>query len=290
MNKLLYPLLTLVVFVSACTKKQSTIIPPPVIDTVYIDTSKLALDTTVLVSGVSDVRVESWSEITVPIKVLHVNGPGQKVSMMIKGLPENISAEWSAETGYTNFTTILTLNTEFVEPGSYPVTILCLTEKGLSKEYDITLVVDSIPKGDCNNLFSSAVITNTFILTDAVLDTVVNMPGVYIYHNLSKRELFLNNIYLSFGADFTQQFGYIGANGNEQLAISFDCNTGTVIMPEQEVEGARFSNGDLKKIKISGIGRFNPDTDLLELTYMSEYDEGGTAIVKTFGLKAQLSK
>lgn len=285
MKKALLATGLLAVTFGACTKKESSKLPAPVVDTVYLDTNHhVTIDTSIIISGISDIRINSWGTGSIDMTVLRTMGLEQKVSMMISGLPENAKPEWSAESGYTTFNTTLMLDMMFVKRGTYPITIASKTEKGKTTDYNVNLIVDTLTTREANALFVSK-LHSAFRTTDPILDSVV-YSSTTIFNDLTKSSLYLRNVVLSYDQSLTNYFvSYLPSNSNNHVKILFDAETGMMIIPEQEVNGRSLSGGTQKTFTVSGVGKVNLEKYTYEFTYTTEYDDAGTKVVKAYKLE-----
>jgi hypothetical protein len=177
------------VTVFSCTKNHSTY------------TTVDAKDTTgYVVGGISDMQLESRDSVIVPISVEWVSGKQNRLSFSISGLPANVSAKFSPESGYSNFTTMLTLVSKKAALGTYPVKIMLKDSVGNSvRTYDVALTIG--PKMLCvNELFGSYVgdYTCTADSLDSVAMTVTMAPmstgtdNMIAIHNLSFQQFSVN--------------------------------------------------------------------------------------------------
>lgn len=285
MKKVLLATGLLALTFGACTKKESTKIPAPVIDTVYLDTNNhMAVDTSIIISGISDVRVNPWGSASLDLTVLRTMGLEQKVSMMITGLPENAKAEWSAQSGYTTFNTSLMLDMMFVKRGTYELKIASQTEKGKTTDYSINLVVDTFTTREANAMFISR-LQSAFRTTDPIIDSVV-YSSTSTYNDLTKSSLYLRNVVLSYDKSLTNYFiSYLPTNSNNHVMIEFNAETGDLTIPEQQVNGRSISGGIQKTFTISGVGKVNLEKSMYEFTYTTEHDDAGTTVVKSYKLE-----
>lgn len=289
MKKVLLASTLLAFTFGACTKKESTKLPAPVIDTVYVDTNKhiTPIDTSVIISGISDVRTGSWNTSTLNLSVMRSMGLEQKVSMMISGLPENVKAKWSATSGYTTFNTTLTLNTMFVKAGVYPVKIASMTEKGKTTDYNVNLVVDSMTKRECNMLFLTR-INNAMSTTDPILDSIVYVSTTTI-NDLANSQLNLRNVVLSYDKTLTKNFMTYYPSSNFHIKVDFDCETGALAIAEQDINGRSTSGNILKTFKVYGAGKVDLATNKYWITYSTEHDDAGSNVVKTYKIEGVLN-
>jgi hypothetical protein len=282
MKKTLLGCSILAITFGACTKKESTKLPPPVIDTVYVDTHNhsMPIDTSVVIAGISDLLGINWDEVSLDLSVMRTKGLEQKVSMMVSGLPENAKAKWSAASGYTTFNTSLMLDLMFVKSGTYPLTIASTTESGKTKDYTVNLVVDSMTKRECNNaLLSNA--SGSLSTTDPAIDSVV-YTFTTLQNDFSNTQISLRNVVLSFDMMPTKNFLSYSATSNYHVKVNINCEDGTFTIPEQEVMGRSMSGGNTEMFTISGTGMIDLKDNSYWITYSTEHDDAGSNVVKTY--------
>lgn len=284
MKKVILGASVLALTLGACTKKKSTVLPPPEVDTVFVDTS-MPIDTNVIISGISDARVDNWGTTMMGFEVRRTTGLEQKVTMNIAGLPANAKAEWSAMSGYTTFNTSLTIKSNFVKSGTYPLSISSLTEKGKTKDYKVNLVVDSLTKRECNQMIQGNILSS-LSTTDPSLDSVV-YTFTSISNEVAKTQLYLRNVVLSFNTLPSENFmSYNPLTSNYHVKISFNCEDGKFTIPEQEVQG-RSNTGVLKMFMIAGEGMVNLEKGTYSFTYTTEHEDG-TTVVKAYTMEGML--
>ena len=282
MKKTLLGCTILAITFGACTKKESTKLPPPVTDTVYVDTHShsMPIDTSVVIAGISDLLGINWDEVSLDLSVMRTKGLEQKVSMMVSGLPENAKAKWSAASGYTTFNTSLMLDLMFVKSGTYPLTIASTTESGKTKDYTVNLVVDSMTKRECNNaLLSNA--SGSLSTTDPAIDSVV-YTFTTLQNDFNNTQLSLRNVVLSFDMMPTKNFLSYSATSNYHVKVNINCEDGTLTIPEQEVTGRSMSGGNTEMFTISGTGMIDLKDNSYWITYSTEHDDAGSNVVKTY--------
>ncbi|HEY9178326.1 MAG TPA: hypothetical protein VIN07_11570, partial [Flavipsychrobacter sp.] len=247
MNKIVLALGLLALTFTACEKKKSSILPPPEVDTVYIDTTK-PVDTSLTIAGISDVRTTPWSEVVIPITVMRNVGLEQKVTMSISGLPAGVKAEFSANSGYTTFNTNLTLEVGFLNPGTYDLKIMSASETGKSRDYTIQLVVDSVSKREVNMLFLQHM-TGALQTVDSTDSVVFTQTG--ITNNTMEQQLYLRNVVLQFSNNSSEfYYSYIQTNSLYHVKFNVDVTTGIITVPVQTIQGRQWQGGNLMDFTI----------------------------------------
>jgi len=287
MKKLLIAVSAFAMTFGSCTKQTSTL--PPVTDTVYIDSNagKEKVDTSVTITGIKDIRTTSWSAFMLPISVNRNVGESQKVTMMVSGVPAKAKAKFSSETGYTTFNTNLMIETMFLAPGTYPLTIASKSEKGKSMDYTVNLVVDSMTTKESTNLFLSSIV-NSLSTKDTMRDSIV-YTNTNIYNNTVENQMYLRNVMMRYDDLFTQRFiSYNQSTSTYHVKVSFNSNDGTLTIPEQEVDGRAFSGGAIVKFMISGTGSVDIKNGTFEITYTTSFDDNGTTVTSTYTLMGTL--
>lgn len=283
MKKLLLAASALALTFGACTKKESTVLPAPVTDTVYVDSGKAhRIDTSVIISGLSDLRLLNIAHGSLNVSVMRTSGLEQKVAMSISGLPKNAIAKWSAPSGYTSFNTGLDIKTHFVKSGVYPLVISSITEKGKTKDYAVNLIVDSFTKKECqqfiSNRLSAAAVTDPFL--DSVVATFTSLT-----QDAAKGQLYLRNVILDYSTTPSQNFlSYNPTNGSFHVKITFDCEDGSFTIPSQTVWG-RTTTGTLREYTIAGKGTVDAANGTYTITYATEHLDSGATIVKTYSME-----
>lgn len=288
MNKSLIALLCVALTFGACVKKQST--PQPHLHQHEVDDSsnlELPVDTSLTISGISDIRTTVWGQNMLNLTVTRNSGLEQKVTMSVTGLPENAKAEFTAISGYTTFNTYLQINTVFTKPGIYPLVITSSSETGKTKDYNVNLIVDTPTKVECNEIFLNAAVP-TLSTTDLIIDSVVFTGTALLLNNTFDAELYLYNVVLSYDNNFTRHYRSFQSSNNYHVRIEFDCEKGILTIPDQDVSGRAISGGMLKTFSIRGEGSVDTENNTFEITYITEHDDGGTNIIKSFTLKGRL--
>lgn len=290
MKKVLLVFTLAAVTLGACNKKQSTDVVT-VTDTVYTspkDTTK-PIDTSLTISGIKDVRTDVWGNVTLNVTVNRNSGAEQKVTMKVTGLPAKTKAEWSSVSGYTTFNTFLSVKSMFATPGVYPLTVTSETADGKTMDYNVNMMIDTPTTRECDEIFYMAT-NGALSTTDPLLDSIVATNTFIILNNMEGK-LFLSNMILSWEQNnFTKTYRTYMPGSNEHVAISFDCNSGLIKIAEQDVTGRAFSGGSTKTFKIYGEGKIDVENNTYEITYITEHDDNGTNVIKSFTTKGQLDK
>lgn len=286
MRKLLLVFTAAAFALGSCTKKQSTEVVY-LEDTTHHHNDTSMVDTSLTISGISDIRTDVWGEQFINIMVNRNSGLERKVTMSISGVPENVEAEFSSVSGYTSFNTTLMLKTTFAKPGKYPLTITSTTDDGKTMEYSINLTIDTPTKKECNMLFLSAT-NNALSTTDPMKDTVVN-TSTFIQMNTLENELYLSNVTLHHNDTLNKSFRTFIQGSNYHVMMQFDCLTGKISMPEQDVTGRTISGANTKTFKIYGEGKINSAEGTFEVTYITEHDDNGTIVINSYILKGSLT-
>jgi hypothetical protein len=289
MNRILLALGVLALTFTACDKKKSSILPPPEVDTVYIDTTTVKpVDTSLTIAGISDIRTTPWSEVVLPITVMRNIGSEQKVSMSISGVPAGVKAEFSSVTGYTTFNTNLMLDVRFAKPGTYEMTIKSLSETGKTKDYVLHLVIDTLTNREINNLFFSKVLNNAMPTTDSTDSTVYQQT--YLMNNALENQLYLRNIVLNIGTTFSESFiSYMtGANANYHVKVMVNMAEGTVIIPDQIIEGRSMQGANYRDFTVAGQGKIDIDNGTYSITYITIHDDNGSFVIRNYTVKGAL--
>ncbi len=285
MNKVLLAITALAFTFTACEKKKSSILPPPKVDTVYVDTNK-PVDTSLTIAGIKDIRTTSWSEVSIPLIVSRNNGLEQKVTMTVNGVPANIKAEFSSVTGYTTFNTNLMLEIGFIAPGTYELKIMSVSDNGKTKDYTIQLVIDSMTKKESITHFLSN-ISNTQLQTLDSADSIIYTQTI-ILNNTYENELYLRSLVLSFNTDLTKYFVSYIANSNFQVKLNVNLTEGTVTIPQQIVKGRSWAGNNMMDFIVSGTGKLDLENSTYSVTYEATYDDNGTAVTNAYTIRGTI--
>lgn len=281
MKKLLLAFAIAPLLFASCAKKKITPIPPEV-KTVYLDTSKTAAtDTSLIITGMKELRTVNWASFTLPLQVTRTKGEQQLISMSISGLPENTEHEWSSPTGYPNFSTNLKLEMNFVKSGTYPVTVAATTASGKSKNYNVNLVVDTMTTKECN-AFYNAYASTSFKNRDIAIDSVVYIANS-IFHQYNK--LHVQDIVLNYDADPTKYYRLLFNTLEEVPVLLVNCEDGTITIPEKVVRGLSWSGNSFKNFTVSGSGKIDLQKGTITINYTTSFDNNGTPAVRTFRLE-----
>lgn len=274
---------------ASCTKKQSTTLPSVETDTIFLNNPIKPLDTTVIISGIKDINTVSWADFSLPLSIMHLYSPSQKVSMTVEGFPENVKAEWSSVSGITNFNTNLNLKVRFAKPGSYPLTISSYTEKGKTTDYTVNFVIDTQTKRQCNKMFYNMSLDSpfAFLTTDLQLDSIIP-SNTFCYHDALEDKLYMSNILLSFDKDISKW--YYVFNGNTDVEFTLDCTNGTISIPKQEVVGNPLSGTQSTTFSLWGSGQYLIDEGIMRIFYTTEHDNNGTTVTKRLKMDIRMDK
>lgn len=286
MNKVLLAIGLLALTFTACEKKKSSILPPPEVDTVYIDTNK-PVDTSLTIAGISDVRTTPWSEVVMPITVMRNVGLEQKVTMAIRGVPAGVKAEFSSVSGYTTFSTNLMLDVRFATPGTYELKIMSVSETGRTKDYIVQLVIDTMTTREVNTMFWNKLQTTQVQTTDTA-DSVI-YTQTYITNNTIENQLYLRNMVLSYNTNLTEYFfSYNAANSNYHVKVLVDMANGKLIIPDQILQGRSWQGGNYKDFTISGSGMIDIENGRYTITYETIYDDNGSFVMGEYTVAGSL--
>lgn len=281
MKKLLLVFTIAAVISAGCAKKKITPIQPEV-QTVYLDTNMhmLPIDTSIVISGLSDMNTTPWGQFTLPLSIIRTTGPQQLLTMTITGLPNNTRHEWSSESGYPSFNTDLHLDMQFVKAGSYPLKISGRMENGRSKNYDVTLLVDSMTQRECNAKFY-AYINPTFKTIEPLIDsTIYENTNVYFHEG----KLLTGDIVLVFDYDPNNYYRMVTATVEDFLTMNMDCENGILTILPQEVVGYSQGGAGLKNFIVSGSGKIDLKTNAITINYTTTFDNNGTPATRNYTL------
>lgn len=276
MNKALLVVTLAALSISACTKKQSSILPPPEVDTVYVDNTPLPTDTSLTIAGISDIRTTSWSTFTLPLTVSRNIGLEQKVTMTISGLPANVKAKWSAISGYTTFNTNLELDVMFATPGTYPLVINSKTDKGKSMDYTVNLIIDTFTDRESLNMFLDN-ITGAIYTRDTTLDSIV-YSNTNVMTNPMDQQLYLRNLVFAFNSLTTRYYTSYNPLNNYHVKLMVNANSGKLSIPEQSVLGRTLAGGNIDTFMVSGSGNIDIEKGRYDIMYQTSRDSSGTML------------
>lgn len=287
MNKVVLALGMLALTFTACEKKKSSILPPPEVDTVYIDTTTVKpVDTSLTIAGISDIRTTPWSEVVMPITVMRNIGSEQKVSMSISGVPANVKAKFSSVTGYTTFNTNLMLDVRFAAPGTYEMKIVSVSETGKTKDYIVHLVIDSMTNREMNTLFWDKAVTNGLQTTDSA-DSLIYSQTMLMNHTIES-QVYFRNMVLNFSPNLTEFFTSYIATSNYHVKLMVNLTDGTLLIPDQIIQGRSLQGGNLMDFTISGNGSINIENGTYSVTYETIHDDNGSFVTRKYTVKGAL--
>jgi len=289
MNRIVLALGLLALTFTACEKKKSSILPPPEVDTVYIDTNVyVPVDTSLTISGISDVRTTPWSEVVLPITVMRNIGLEQKVTMSISGVPENVKAKFSAVSGYTTFNTNLMLDVRFAAPGTYEMKIVSVSETGKTKDYILHLVIDTMTNRETNALFLDKILSASMYTTDST-DSIFYQQ-TYVLNNPFENQLYLRNLVLHYTPLLTQYYvSYMtGANANYHVKVIVDLENGKLVIPDQIIQGRSWQGAQFKDFTVSGSGTIDVEKGLYTITYETIFDDNGSFVMSEYTITGTL--
>lgn len=237
-----------------------------------------AEDTSYRVSGVSDITLMNIDEQMVEISVKDNDGVQKKVSLRISGLPESITAKFSSEGGFTPFTSTLSFETEFAPAGIYPLVVTAVSNEGITKTFNINLTVENIGVAKCISLFLDA--ASLFPTTyDSVGNSINN--NTRIEKNFSTGVIGMISVVLANGDDFSNTyFSNRTSSIPERVKLDINCDNGTLIIPQQKVEGVRLSPRDTVLFNVSGQGTMDIATQTYNITYTT--DSGSYKLLGSF--------
>lgn len=284
MKKLLLLAAAFVFTFSACKKKESTILPSPETDTVYVKPA-IRTDSSIAIDGIKEIRTTSWDEYTLPLTIQRIHGLERRVSMSVSGLPEHVKAEFSSTSGYTTFNTNLLLNIMFVTPGTYPLTITGSTDQG-KMDYTVNFVVDSLTTDECNTKFINQ-ISGAPRTWELALDSVIPANTGINYDPL-KKELSVFFLALSYDDDFSKYYMTSFSSQPGRVRLTVNCDNGTLEIPAQTVEGYSISGSSSKTFTISGNGHIDIEKGIYTITYTTQHIDGGNTVTKHFRLEGPM--
>lgn len=284
MKKSLLLLLSFVLVFTACKKKKSDELPASQTVTVY--TNK-GYDSTIFLSGVSNITVTSWGASSLNVMIERAMGPVQKVSLAATGMPTNAKHEWTAPSGYTPFSSMLNLNTWFVKAGTYPVRINGTTEQGVSKDFNVNIIVDSLTRTECMSKFlqnAGGTMENIDVARDTVLSTFT------VFYQSDNETLSMDYFWFNYDDDLTKAYRKNVSVLEKDVNVTFDCETGMLTIPEQEISITSRSGGNVKLFKIKGEGKYDPIAGMMDVSYTTEFDDNGTVKTNNFKIKGHVTQ
>lgn len=98
-----------------------------------------------IVNGLTDITINPTDSTYLALGVNLEKGTQEKVTLSVTGLPQNVSAGFSAPSGIPSFGTIITIKSQKATPGSYPIKFTGTTASGKVKSYDLNLKVNEQP-------------------------------------------------------------------------------------------------------------------------------------------------
>ena len=98
------------------------------------------------INGVHDITMESTGTNFLALQLEHSSGTQQPVTISVSGLPNNVTATASPESGTPGFSTVVTFTAANADTGTYNVKVKGTTSGGSVKEYDLKLRITKLSK------------------------------------------------------------------------------------------------------------------------------------------------
>lgn len=285
-NVLLLGMMAFVGF-TACKKKEN-VIPPVVNDTTTVNPQP-ALDTSITISGITDIHVDMYGFNSLPLTISRNSGLEEKVTLSITGMPQEIESEFAPSSGYASFTTRLETKAYFAKSGTYPVQITSTRESsGKTKTYNVNIVIDTPTKKECSVLFQTSVF-NSWTTYEPMLDTNV-ATFTSLTNNTQENQLYFRNVILAWNdTTIGRYFSSPQTSSSFHVKVDFDCNTATLTVPKQTVRGRVLQGAtNFRMFDIEGTGKVNKEDETYEIEYTTTYDDNGTPVTQKFVLIGQL--
>lgn len=188
------------------------------------------------ISGITDVTLEKYSTVTMPVEIKTKQGEPEYVSMSITGVPENVSVSFNPDHGLSPYNSGVVFTTEDkAKEGTYPVTITVFSLSTYYKTYKFNLKV--VAANGCQ----TGRIGRYFVTSDCSVDSY--------YVNIIKDPALTNGIMI-------QNFGNFSVYP-VTLHMILNCDAKTISIPTQ--------TEDSTGLQFSGVGEFNGNN--IYLTY-----------------------
>lgn len=256
-----------VILFTACKKEETSIIPetptPP--------------DTSYYINGLTDIQAFTFGGTNTYINIVKTTTDHRKINVSFSGYPPNVEAKASSTSGYPDFTTYLEMDYLFTPAGTYPFTITTQAEGNEPKEYKINIIVDTLEEENCQSLFTGLYSGDDFQLTSNAPFPLPSQSAPFIRRSYNDEKLYFWEMVVHHDSNSTQQNIYktvsaVTPNANPgtyHVLIDFDCQDGTITIPEQAVMayGSNFARVDTFMVK--GEGRVDVKAKRYTITYTS---------------------
>lgn len=276
---------------TSCKKKNSTEVVH-ITDTTYTIDTTVYPDTSYYIAGLFDQMSGTLSTLNVPISVSQNGITDSKVSLSVSGLPANSTADFDAKSGYPPYNTKLNIQLRLTPVGDYPITVTTTTEDNRSKNYSFNLKVNTVPKSNCEAMFSSIFTFDDVVIKDSATgvrkgsDPGFHYPGYGLYIN----KLFLYAATTDIGDYYISNDNPHTPNDNlDDLQINFDCTDGTINIPVQEIAAEYVKNSTKTLFYIYGKGKVDFTKNTYSITYHTSFNDNGTLRMANITLTGKIN-
>jgi hypothetical protein len=144
MKKLLTLLLLAGLALPGCKKDSPTVTFPKEEPKPEVDSNAMQY----AITGLTDVSL-GWKDSKIlPLGFAYTKGNQEAITLSITGLPDGVTGEFDVVKGTPTFTSLLTLKSDVMKDGNYPLQIVAKTDKDSIKKFNFNLKVQT---ADCRD-------------------------------------------------------------------------------------------------------------------------------------------
>jgi hypothetical protein len=184
-----------------------------------------------LVSGITDLSMDWKDSTSLPLSLVYTSGNQENLALSFDGIPQNLAATFSVQSGLPPFNSILTLKTNNVAGGVYNIKIVGTTATKAVKKFDMKLTVNGEPPMGCVAKVAGAYSTiiangpSSSSQYPNVGDTHIDSTGV-------KNKIQITNLMYS-------------SPGGSQLDVTgtLNCDNKTIVLDEQQRGSYKVTGG-----------------------------------------------
>jgi hypothetical protein len=197
------------------------------------------------INGVSDVKISSnGGKGTLPLSVTLTSGTQETVALSLSGMPEKVTASFSAASGTPTYASVLTITSDNAKEGTYPITLTGTSASNVKKTVNFNLVIDK--PTDCATPMAG---NYTGTIQCGSSPSATSFSATVDGSKLNV--LYINNL-----------------SGAKQVPATLDCAKGTITLTETistEPAGAY-----TRTTKVTGSGTFIEAAHSMNLTVTVE--------------------
>lgn len=236
------------------------------------DSIRIYGDTTYYITGLTDYTMHPLDRQIISYLVEHNDGIQRKVDISLSGVPANVGATISKQSGYTPYSSSIELTTKFLPSGIYPVTVHAKPDIGNDKYYTINLTVEAVNKKECITEIMKYIGGNTNIYDKD--EQKILFDNTYPWYDHVNNIFYLNRALLAYDPVNTLLNSYTSpvsvSAPHQPIVMDFDCYTGMFSIPSQTIKGYKYATRDTLDFNISGSGTVDIDNGVYKIEYTTD--------------------